>query len=65
MRGNLHCFYELKLLAYKVRLDALNKKAVEHTSADVSQNVYVVRDAEGKKLVLINDIRFKSRRTID
>ena len=57
--------YLLRLLAYKVRLDALNKKAVEHTSADVSQNVYVVRDAEGKKLVLINDIRFKSRRTID
>lgn len=57
--------YLLRLLTYKVKMDALSKKAVEYTSADVSQNVNVVRDAEGKKVVLINDIRFKSRRTID
>ena len=57
--------YLLRLLAYKVKLDALSKTAEEQKCADVSQNVNVVRDAEGKKVVLINDIRFKSRRAID
>ena len=47
--------YLLRLLTYKVKLDKLN----------AAKNVNVICDAEGKKIVLINDIRFKSRRMID
>ena len=47
--------YLLRLLTYKVKLDNIN----------VAKNVNVICDAEGKKIVLINDIRFKSRRMIN
>ena len=47
--------YLLRLLTYKVKLDKLNAE----------KNVNVICDAEGKKIVLINDIRFKSRRMIN
>ncbi len=57
--------YLLRLLAYKVKLDALSKTVEEQKRADIVQNVNVICDAEGKKVVLINDIRFKSRRIID
>ena len=47
--------YLLRLLTYKVKLDKLN----------AAKNVNVICDAEGKEIVLINDIRFKSRRMIN
>jgi len=31
----------------------------------MNRNVEIITDTEGKKIVLINDIRFKSRRNID
>ena len=57
--------YLLRLLAYRVKMDALNKPVVEQKNVGVSQNVNVICDADGKKVVLINDIRFKSRRAIN
>lgn len=58
--------YLLRLLAYRVRMDNIQK------SADLSReikaqngNVNIVSEVDGKKVVLINDIRFKSRRTLD
>ena len=30
-----------------------------------NRNVNIITDADGKKLILINDIRFKGRRQID
>ena len=48
--------YVLRLLAYKIRMEQeLHKK----------KNLNIIVDENGKKIVLINDIRFKSRRKID
>ena len=57
--------YLLRLLAYKVRLDALNIGESNPNKTEPIRNVNVIRDVDGKRVVLINDIRFKSRRTID
>lgn len=47
--------YLLRLISYKVRIEA--KKANE----EGHKNINIVCDAEGKKIVLINDIRFKGK----
>lgn len=52
--------YLLRLILYKVKLEA--KKVNEEKK---NQNVNIICDVDGKKIVLINDIRFKSRRVID
>ena len=56
--------YLLRLLAYKVKLDAISRKMPEQKSG-INGSINVICDVEGKRVVLINDIRFKSRRTID
>lgn len=40
--------YLLRLLAYKVKLDALSKTVEEQNCAEIVQNVNVICDAEGK-----------------
>lgn len=60
--------YLLRLMEYKIRLEYLATDKDEESQKDgetQTRNVNVITDAEGKKIVLINDIRFKSRRTID
>lgn len=57
--------YLLRLLAYKVKLDALSRRMPEQKKSEITGNVNVICDVEGKRVVLINDIRFKSRRTVD
>ena len=52
--------YVLRLLAYKVKLDAIDEKVNKVNG----QKINIISEADGKKVVLINDIRFKSRRTI-
>ena len=47
--------YVLRLLAYKIRIENVNK----------DQRINIIRDENNKSIVLINDIRFKSRRNID
>lgn len=51
--------YVLRLLAYKVKLDAIH----EQTETN-DKKINIISEENGKKVVLINDIRFKSRRTI-
>lgn len=51
--------YLLRLISYKVKIEAKIVKEEEN------RNINIVCDADGKKIVLINDIRFKSRRMID
>ena len=48
--------YLLRLISYKVRIEA---KEVNKT--EVTKNVNIICDADGKKFVLINDIRFKGK----
>ena len=47
--------YVLRLLAYKIRLESSKK----------DQRIHIIQDENNKSIVLINDIRFKSRRNID
>jgi len=56
--------YLYRLLAYKVRIDAIETKEQEGKSQISSRNVNIICDVDGRKIVLINDIRFKSRRSI-
>ncbi|MBP3609379.1 MAG: helix-turn-helix transcriptional regulator [Lachnospiraceae bacterium] len=50
--------YVLRLLAYKVRIDALQKE----NKKKEARNVQIITDTEGRKIVLINDIRFKGKK---
>lgn len=49
--------YLLRLMVYKVKVEKISKQTVE----EPLRNVNIICDAEGKKLVLINDIRFKGK----
>ena len=42
-------------LAYKIQLESSKK----------DQRIHIIQDENNKSIVLINDIRFKSRRNID
>ena len=57
--------YLLRLMEYKVRLDNFEKIEDKKEQEKKAGNINIITDAEGKKIVLINDIRFKSRRTVD
>ena len=52
--------YIPKLLAYQIKFEDI--KAVKKKTNDA---ISIITDPEGKKIVLINDIHFKSRRSID
>lgn len=55
--------YLFRLLAYKVKVDALhNLKGKEQNRTNNNRNVNVILDTDGKKIVLINDIRFKGKK---
>ncbi len=55
--------YLFRLLAYKVKVDALhNLKVEEKGSTNNNRNVNVIYDTDGKRIVLINDIRFKGKK---
>lgn len=53
--------YLLRLIFYRVKLDALKMEDVTENSRK-SNNVNIIYDTEGKKIVLINDIRFKGKK---
>ena len=52
--------YIPRLIAYQLMFEKKIK-----SNKRISDNISVVSDPDGKKIVLINDIRFKSRRGID
>ncbi len=51
--------YILRLLAYKVKLDMLQK------FSNNNHKISIVKDAEGNQIVMIHDLRFKGRRSVD
>lgn len=48
--------YLLRLLAYKIRVDLKIRE---------NKNICIIQDEDGRNIVIINDIRFKSRRNIN
>lgn len=54
--------YLLRLLSYKVKMDALSKKEFSQKEGEKNaRNINIVVDTDGRKIVLINDIRFKGK----
>lgn len=53
-----------RIISYCEQLFAQN---INHETSNISQNrsISIIRDEAGKSIALINDIRFKSRRSID
>ena len=54
--------YLMRLIAYKIKIEMLQGSIINKKGKTPSRNVNIVCDAEGKKLVLINDIRFKGKK---
>ncbi len=54
--------YLLRLLVYKVKMDSLEKKVKDNKLEESERNVNIIRDTDGRKIVLINDIRFKGKK---
>lgn len=58
--------YLMRLISYKVRMEKLYEKDVRENVFDKDKrSITIITEADGKKIVLINDIRFKSRRKLD
>ena len=54
--------YLLRLLAYRVKMDARNKTELSQKEGEKDvRNINIVVDTDGRKIVLINDIRFKGK----
>ena len=49
--------YLLRLLAYKIN--------IEQNAIKTNNRISIIQDEQGRRIVIINDIRFKSRRNID
>ena len=54
--------YIPRLLAYQIKLEGI---FVEKKEVKEKRNVSVIQDADGNKIVVINDIVFKGKRSID
>ena len=50
--------YIPRLLAFQIELEGIHDKKTK-------RNIAVIQDADGNKIVIINDIRFKGKRSID
>lgn len=53
--------YLLRLMEYKVRLNNLEKIEEKKEQEKKTENINIITDAEGRKIVMINDIRFKGK----
>lgn len=53
------------LLEYQIKYEELRKDNDSTKIGSARRNVNVILDEDGRSIVLINDVRFKSRRTID
>lgn len=54
--------YVLRLLAYKVKMDAPDRhESKTEAHKEEKRNVNIIVDTDGRKIVLINDIRFKGK----
>ena len=58
--------YVLRLILYKVNMDLICQKQTRSVGCDnQTESVNIVYDAEGKAIVLIDHLLFRSRRQID
>ena len=62
--------YIPRLLAYQIKFEGILRKNKEAGDAlfekqEGRRNVSVIQDADGNNIVIINDIRFKGKRSID
>jgi len=58
--------YVRRLLVYKAKMDNnLQSTTMNQEMSIRNGNINIISEVDGKKVVLINDIRFKSRRTLD
>ncbi|MBQ9885818.1 MAG: transcriptional regulator [Lachnospiraceae bacterium] len=58
--------YLLRLIAYRINIEKIFQERNNiFVNEDNSQKVSIITDENGKSIVIINDIRFKSRRNID
>ncbi|MBQ3028902.1 MAG: transcriptional regulator, partial [Lachnospiraceae bacterium] len=53
--------YLLRLMGYKLRMEAYWREEEKRRQREKSRNVSVIQEPDGKKVVLINDIRFKGK----
>lgn len=53
--------YLIKLLSYKVKLDNIDKETINSEK----ENANIITDADGHKIIVINDIKFKGKRKIN
>ncbi len=54
--------YLLRLIEYRLRIEALQKDIIKESNTKSSENINIICDENGRKLVLINDIRFKGKK---
>ena len=54
--------YVLRSLIYKAKIDMLAQMNEEGEGKTETKNVKIIVDSDGKKIVLINDVRFKGKK---
>lgn len=54
--------YLLRLMVYRIRLENMQENESKNASSVKPRNVSIICDAEGQKIVMINDIRFKGKK---
>ena len=54
--------YLMRLIAYKIEIEKMQTGKNDKIQSKQSRNVNIVCDEEGKKIVLIHDIRFKGKK---
>ena len=59
--------YLLRLITYKIEMDVIKNQRtlMQQNSATTNRNVNIIKDLEGNKIVIINDIAFKGKRAIN
>lgn len=53
--------YLLRLMGYKLRMEAYWREEEKRRQKEQSRNVNIIHEPNGKRIVLINDIRFKGK----
>ena len=54
--------YLLRLMTYKIKLEIIHENSAADLNLERSKKISVIHDAEGHKIVMIHDIRFKGKK---
>lgn len=57
--------YVPRLLAYQIKMMIIKKESADAKKSRVDKSVDIIKDADGENVVVINDLRFKGRRSVD